>query len=462
MPNLDDKISKAGAGRLLGMSDVAAILSKFRMNTPCVTRPAQLWEGLRLLGNTYFADDLNFPMVVQLLDFLFNDGAFDLAAARLNERDFLYARNLMCLKPVIASAGRLRPTRRFISKTDQSEDALADNANEWSVWRVLNLAMMMSMPPRKKVAIVTSVRNEGLGILEWLAHHRACGFEDFFVYTNNNNDGSDKLLQGLAEFGIINLIDNEVGGAVKIQTKILEHSLHLLPELRDFEWVFYIDVDEFFISRCEPGLTLDSFFDAFKVACPIDLPSAVCFNWKWFGSENAYEMTDGLLLERFVYSIHNEHVKSLVKLADVLSMCRVHVPVLVENKFVVNSEFQRSDAEQHMKPAYGAGQLNHYWNKSFQEFVLKRSRGRISRTLTSAPLEFQSFFDWGANGRRGNYDPPNDLVLERTKREYMELLEIFDVKNILSEIGTRCKLAIAELDRELGIDLIYKNRGRTD
>jgi hypothetical protein len=319
---------------------------------------------------------------------------------------------------------------------------------------------MASIPTRKKVAIVTSVRNEGLAILDWLAHCRATGFDQFFVYTNDNTDGSDHLLQTLADYGVISLIQNTVAAGTKIQAKILEHSLHLLTALREFEWAFYIDVDEFFISRCEPGLTLDSFFQCFSKAFPSEPPSAVCFNWKWFGSENAFEQTDGLLMERFVHSIHNGHVKSLVRLRDVVSMHRVHVPVLVNNGWLANSDFDRVDPAIEMKPTYGKGQINHYWNKSFQEFVLKRARGRISRGFGGEPLDFASFFDWGANGRRGNLDRPDSRVIDRARREYNSLLSIPQVDENLKAIRSCHEKMLDDLDRDLDIAGIYERRGR--
>ena len=34
------------------------------------------------------------------------------------------------------------------------------------------------------LAILT-VRNEGAFLIDWLAHHRACGFTDFLVFSND-------------------------------------------------------------------------------------------------------------------------------------------------------------------------------------------------------------------------------------------------------------------------------------
>ena len=68
---------------------------------------------------------------------------------------------------------------------------------------------MSALPAIEDVAIVTSVRNEGLSILEWLAYHRSIGFKSFFIYTNDNTDRSDDLLRILAK-GLVTLIENDV------------------------------------------------------------------------------------------------------------------------------------------------------------------------------------------------------------------------------------------------------------
>ncbi|MEL6427490.1 MAG: glycosyltransferase family 2 protein, partial [Pseudomonadota bacterium] len=54
-----------------------------------------------------------------------------------------------------------------------------------------------------RALIVTTMRNEGPYILEWLAHHRAVGFTDFLVFSNDCDDGTDALLDRLHELGQI-------------------------------------------------------------------------------------------------------------------------------------------------------------------------------------------------------------------------------------------------------------------
>ena len=50
---------------------------------------------------------------------------------------------------------------------------------------------------------ILCVKNEGAFLLEWLAHHRATGFTDFLVFSNDCSDGTDLMLDRLADqFGV--------------------------------------------------------------------------------------------------------------------------------------------------------------------------------------------------------------------------------------------------------------------
>ena len=48
---------------------------------------------------------------------------------------------------------------------------------------------------------ILCVRNEAAFLMEWLAHHRAVGFTDFLVFSNDSQDGTDAMLDRLAERG---------------------------------------------------------------------------------------------------------------------------------------------------------------------------------------------------------------------------------------------------------------------
>jgi hypothetical protein len=345
--------------------------------------------------------------------------------------------------------------------TIEHDDLITDD-QDWPADKILNLALARRVFPTKSVAVVTTVKNEGLGMLEWVAYHLAIGIERIFVYYNDNDDGSTALLMALDQSGYIESIENSNSGQVSVQAKAIEHSLHLLPELRQYRWAFYLDADEFIVSRIGPAFDVPALLarvDGRSVEEPID---AVMFNWKWFGSENVLERTPGLILDRFVHSKPNPHIKCLVRLSNIISMRHLHFPIMVNPERIVGSDLRRVSNQQHhtgrFGPIYDIGQINHYWNKSFEEFLIKKSRGRGQ---TDQRLDFQSFFDWGTNETRGGFDPPPDNVMIKTRQLLEKMRESEDIRAALSEIELSFKRTMEGFRKSIDVIGIHSSRGRT-
>ena len=55
-------------------------------------------------------------------------------------------------------------------------------------------SLNLSQPASGRTVIVTCMKNEGPFILEWIAYHRMIGVDDFLVYTNDCDDGTDSLV----------------------------------------------------------------------------------------------------------------------------------------------------------------------------------------------------------------------------------------------------------------------------
>ena len=72
-----------------------------------------------------------------------------------------------------------------------------------------------AVPPRQLPpgssgnVIVGCMKNEAPYILEWVAHHRAVGFDNFLIYTNDCTDGTDAVLARLQDLGILQHRNND-------------------------------------------------------------------------------------------------------------------------------------------------------------------------------------------------------------------------------------------------------------
>ena len=76
----------------------------------------------------------------------------------------------------------------------------------------------LAVPPRsEKIVVVTSMKNEGCFILEWVAYHLSIGVTHFLVYTNDCDDPTNEVLDRLEALEIVTRRDNPClpGGKVK-------------------------------------------------------------------------------------------------------------------------------------------------------------------------------------------------------------------------------------------------------
>lgn len=99
----------------------------------------------------------------------------------------------MALRVPGRPAGELAPKASLIADPDLI--ALAEGCFDA---RPVRPPTSAARPREGATCIVSTMKNEGPFILEWIAHHRAIGVDDFLIYTNDCTDGTDRLLDALA------------------------------------------------------------------------------------------------------------------------------------------------------------------------------------------------------------------------------------------------------------------------
>jgi hypothetical protein len=160
---------------------------------------------------------------------------------------------------------------------------------------VCNAYARAAVEPTQNVCIVTTARNEGVYLLDWIAYHRAIGIEAFFVYSNDNVDGSDELLSALADAGVITWIDNKVGEDGYAQPKAYAHAFGILPDLLDYRWALVIDLDEFLVLNPDVFGSIGEFLQVHEMR----QTDAIALNWVmvWPGAEGVWR--DEPVIRRF-------------------------------------------------------------------------------------------------------------------------------------------------------------------
>jgi hypothetical protein len=237
---------------------------------------------------------------------------------------------------------------------------------------------------------ILCVRNEAAFLLEWLAHHRATGFDDFLVFSNDCSDGTDAMLDRLAQMGLLNHVRNtgpyDKGG---IQFTALKAAAKM-AQVKQADWVLPLDVDEFVNIH-----TGDHTLSALHAALPD--ASAITLTWRLFGTSGQAHYQDSPVLDTFTncapvvmhWPWRAAMFKTLYRNDGTYKKPGVHRPRdpdqsrLADAQWVdgtgrtLPDDFKTKRIFSNFgRDNYGLVQLNHYPLGALESYVLKADRGR--------------------------------------------------------------------------------------
>lgn len=273
----------------------------------------------------------------------------------------------------------------------------------------------------RALAILT-VRNEAAFLLEWLAHHRAVGFTDFLVFSNDCDDGTNAMLDRLAALGWLTHLPNpgpyDKGG---IQFTALKTAAKH-PLVKDADWILPLDVDEFVNIHTGDG-TLSSLFAALPEA------TAITLTWRLFGNAGEVRFRDDPVTDVFTKAAPEvmywpwraAMFKTLYRNDGTYRKPGVHRPRgLDETKLersrwfdshgrALDDQFKtRRIFSNYGRPLYGLAQLNHYPIGAMESYVLKANRGRAVHSDDMLGLDY-----WTER----NFNQEDDTTIARYRDE---------------------------------------------
>ena len=331
----------------------------------------------------------------------------------------------------LIAAAEQRPLREDNS-IGQEYDFLDKRAGAINVVKAFCLSYYAQIPVvTSSCAVVVTMCNEAPYIVEWIAHQQALGFREIYVYTNNNTDGTDAVLQHLARKKIIKLCANDTSQAANPQIKAYEHAIFCDHRIRKNEWVMFLDADEFVVPSKQYDHDLVKLMKF--VGRQTESPACLALNWLWYGSGGAITVMEGAVTERFSFAgWRSQFVKSIVRLPFVTSMQGVHKPYLVEGATIVGADLLPISGAGHDAPFQTTmGHINHYWNKSFAEFLIKQDRGR-RRAIWERDTDL--FFRWDIEVCDENFAPMEDILLRRRRVIEQEMMRDEQLVAIIKEV----------------------------
>jgi hypothetical protein len=331
-------------------------------------------------------------------------------------------------------------------------DELADDIplHEWSPLRRNTMAALRTIRPRHKLAVLAIVRDETPHLAEFFAHYRAIGVEHFFIYSNDNSDGTDGLLRWFAGHLPVSLVFQTTAPGVNVQAKAYAHALGFLPELRLYEWVLVVDADEHLLPGAQYGHSLRKLV----AAAPADTES-ISFPWRWRHWAPHFSRQPGLLCEMFTHASAHNASKAVMRLRQVWSLQDVHSPRL-------EAGLQRDSAMEvisgstiwdgHTVLSDTGGVIDHYWGKSFEEFVIKKRRS-LGVDCVRAYGMYRGISSIAATP----YVPVPEAMVAAIKHELARFEARPSYQQVLAEAEARYALVAAEIQGDAELRGIYES-----
>lgn len=232
--------------------------------------------------------------------------------------------------------------------------------------------------------IITTMRNEAPFILEWLAYHRAIGFDGFLAFSNDCEDGTDLMLDRLQAMGLLRHVPNPRRGTAPVQWTAMRRARNQRI-VKQSEWVLVSDVDEFLNIRIGEGMLEDLIglqpqADGFRIA------------WRMFGSNGIRTFQDRPMIEQFTAAAPDRltwpwravQFKTLYRHGAGDLAPGVHRPKPLgparRLTWIDDNGQPAPDVPGTVLPTtaqrYGVAQLNHYALGSAESFLVKAARGK--------------------------------------------------------------------------------------
>ena len=251
--------------------------------------------------------------------------------------------------------------------------------------------------------VVSTMKNEGPYIIDWVAHYKTLGFDHILVCTNDCTDPTVDILLRLQEMGLVTQ-HNTIVRKAGIHRSALRQASRRYDIVMDAKWVFVCDVDEYLNIHMGDGsvqaLVEGSGADADVISVP----------WRIFGPDGIEGFSDTPVTRQFRMGelewdaekrpITGKFVKSLYTNQHKFQRMGLHAPVTLEDhvetvKWVLpgGQDYVVNGARTDNPPLFTNAQVNHYALRSMESFLIKRARGRANHSHHVLGLDYWNKFN---------------------------------------------------------------------
>lgn len=249
--------------------------------------------------------------------------------------------------------------------------------------------------------VITTMKNEGAFLLEWVAHHKALGFDQILICTNDCADPTREMALRLEAMGLARHHATRSWTATSIQRSALRQARRY-AEVTQADWLYVCDADEFLVVKLGNG-TVQALVAAASPEVEV-IPVA----WRIFGPDGQREYRTGPITQQFLRAraatppgrTAPAYPKSLFRGLENLHRIGVHMPIPrpdlgreLRTELPGGQPMVPQHHRMFVHADYRFAQVNHYCLRARDSFLVKRDRGRVNHTLDSMDLDYWHRFD---------------------------------------------------------------------
>ncbi|MEH3148043.1 MAG: glycosyltransferase family 2 protein [Methylobacterium frigidaeris] len=222
----------------------------------------------------------------------------------------------------------------------------------------------------KYAAACIHIKNEQDIINEWLAFHRAVGFEHLFVIDNGSDDNTARIVKNFSDRDSVTYLFQPTGNPAEFSTTFIKSFGD------QFRWMAFIDADEFLYPA--------SGGDIRAVLAEYESFAGVGVYWQIYGSNGHESKPEGLTIETMTQRAPsnyylNRHIKSIVDPRKVFHPLGSHMFKLagdcVDEQRRVFHDGPPHGYFEDMEPSHNVLRINHYHVRAREQYVKKAERG---------------------------------------------------------------------------------------
>ncbi len=310
--------------------------------------------------------------------------------------------------------------------------------------------------PHGSLVALSTMKDEGPYVVEWVAHHLAVGFTEVMVYTNDCSDGTDALLKRLQalDTGVYHR-ENVIPEGMKPHPSMLKLAADEEIVVNS-DWLLVLDADEFMCIN-HPSHTLDGLVTDLNAMNA----HAIVLTWRIFGSSGVRDWSRAPITDQFTRAApefwnKGWGTKTMLKFDPKYLRLGMHRPI-------IKSQHKETDYPESVLWVNGSGrpleewfkfrgwrsirrtvgydwaQINHYAIKSMGAYSLRKFRGNANLKKDKYNSDYWSLQD------RNEVEDLN-IAHHRDRRAQImaELLKDDEVRHLHEAAHARAEARLAE------------------